>query len=195
MATTTTTTTISDRQCLRYHHERLGRILDTRPWSGQEASEAQRSLMARAAALRDEAAALDPQRAYGPATRIRDNGARRDHQIGQAVAAADIRRDRDRLGREARDAEMQAGSIPQDRHDAAYVTWMLDHVAAVEGYAHLADHPDDYEEMRRVANRVRSSRGVTAEGVRLAARDALDAHCAAAGVPEWRKTYYYRGAL
>lgn len=186
---------VTDTHCLRHHHELLGRILDFEPWTQQQASEAQRQLLGQAFALREKAASLDPQSAYGPAIRIKNDAARNAHHLSEAMAAAEIRRHRDDLIRDARNIEMRAGSIPQDRHDASFVAWMIDHIAAVEAYAHLCEHPGDYDGMKAVAQAIRQTTGVTVDGVRVLARDTLDRTCREAGVPQWRKTYFYEGAL
>ena len=186
---------ITDKQCLRWRHEKLGRILDTRPWNRQEASAAQNRMRAEASAIRDRAKLLDPQTAYGPAIRIKDDRLRRDHHLSEAIASQDIRRHRDRLEREANIMEMASGSIPQERHDDAYITWMLDHIAAVEAYAYLVQHPDDYDGMKAISKQIHQRVGVGVEEIRIAARDCLDRWANLAGVPQWRKTYNYAGTL
>lgn len=181
---------ITDRQCLRHHHEALGRLVDTVPWTRQSASDAQARLTAAADACDARADSLDPDAAYGPSLRIRDDADRDRHHLAEARAAADIRRAQDDLRREAMLLRDQAGGIPQDRHDAVYVAWLLDHVAAVDAYAWLVAHPGDEAGMRAAGERVRDSR-CDVGGARTLAVACLDRHAAAAGVPEWRRTYGY----
>lgn len=179
----------NDRRCLRHHHESLGRKLDYRPWTPDEARRTQDALLSEAQSLERQADELDPQSAYGPAIRIRDDAARRDHALSGAIAAADVRKEKDGLRRDAMILRGRARSIPQERHTEAYISWMLDYMASVVAYAHLVAQPGDMAGMRAAAERVRAMTVRSPDEVRIAARDLLDRTCQAAGVPQWRKTY------